>query len=302
MKTATSHNITIKEWFIAASRPKTLATAIIPFLTGTFLVKAQGKPIEWTLLFFCWLSAICIQIATNITNDAYDFKRGTDHEGVLGPQRATRAGMLAGTLSFNQVLMVGIGFFGAALLFGIPLMLHGGWIVAAVLICSVLAGFLYTGGPYPLAYHGLGDLFVMLFYGGVATNSAYWLQTGEITAYSLLLSLQVGCLCTSMIAINNLRDVVDDARSSKRTLPVRFGVLFGKGEIAVLLIMPLILNLFWPWTVAAWLPLLSAPLAFAIIRKVVATEPSREYNKYLPMAGANMLAFCILLVIGFYFV
>lgn len=298
MEASSLRKFNIREWFWA-TRPKTLATAIVPFLAGTFLAVAQGVSIEWPLLVFCWLSAICIQIGTNITNDAYDFRRGTDHSEVLGPQRATRAGMLEGRLSFDDVLGVGLGFFAAALLFGVPLMLHGGWVVVAVLAFSVLAGYLYTGGSYPLAYHGLGDLFVIIFYGFVATNAAYWLQAGEINSYSLLLSIQIGCLCTSMIAINNLRDVVDDAKSAKRTLPVRFGVAFGKAEIAAMLLIPLFANLLWPWPVVAWLPWLSAPLAVNIIRKVVTHAPSREYNEFLAMSGANMLAFTLLLVVGF---
>ena len=291
-------SLSFQQWFWAI-RPKTLTTAIVPFLVGTFLAMAQGHTIQWTLLVFSWLSALCIQIGTNITNDAYDYKKGTDNAAVLGPQRATREGLLSGTLTFRSVLNVGLGFFVAALFFGLPLMSHGGLPVVLILTFSVLSGFLYTGGPYPLAYHGLGDVFVMLFYGIVATNAAYWLQVGKIEWDSLLLSLQIGCLCTSMIGINNLRDVFDDAKTNKRTLPVRYGVLFGKIEITALLLLPLLLNLLWPWSLACWLPLLSAPFALKILNGIWTQEPSREYNHFLALSGANMLIFCTFQVIGF---
>lgn len=286
------------DWFVAA-RPKTLTTALVPFLAGTFLAFADRFTIAWSLMAFACLSAICIQIGTNFMNDAYDFKRGADRGGVLGPERASRAGLLSGQLTFRHVWLVGALFFSGAVFFAIPLFLHGGPPVILIIALSILAGFLYTGGPFPLAYHGLGDLFVLLFYGGVATNAAYWLQSGEINARSALLSVQVGCLCTSMIAINNLRDVEEDAKASKNTLPVRFGILFGKLEIMAMLAIPLVLNLFWPWQLAAWLPWLSAPIAIAICMRIWKLAPSNEYNGLLAISGANMLFFCLLLMAGF---
>jgi 1,4-dihydroxy-2-naphthoate octaprenyltransferase len=298
MEALHSSHFTWKEWLMAV-RPKTLATAIIPFLSGTFLAYALGYSIDWLLLCFCWLSAICIQVGTNFTNDAYDFKRGTDKKGVLGPERPTRAALLSGRLKFRDVANAGLVCFAGALAFGVPLIAQGGWVVAVVLTLSAIAGWLYTAGPFPLAYHGLGDIFVIIFYGMVATNAAYWLQTGELTGQSFMLAAQIGCLCTSMIAINNLRDVFEDAISIKRTLPVRFGILFGKWEIAFMLVMPLMINCFWPWTLTAWLPWLSAPMAISIIIKVVTHAPSKDYNRFLALSGANMLVFCFLQTIGF---
>lgn len=300
MHTAPLQKFTVREWFWAV-RPKTLTTAIIPFLAGTCLAFAMNNRIDWGLMVSAWLSAICIQIGTNFVNDAYDFRRGADSSASLGPQRATRAGLLNGTLSFRQVLLVGLSVFATALFFGIPLVFHGGWIVAVILILSVLAGFLYTGGAYPLAYHGLGDLFVFLFYGGVATNAAYWLQTGYLDRFSLLTSIQVGCLCTSMIAINNLRDVHEDRRCEKNTLPVRFGIHFGKIEITLCLMTPLVLSFFFPWMGVRWMPLLSVPFAAFVIFNVWKHPPSFLYNNLLALSGANMLLFSILQALGFLF-
>lgn len=301
MEASAGRRFSLKEWFWAA-RPKTLPTAIVPFLAGTFLAFARGYQIDWSLMIWAWLSAVCIQVGTNITNDAYDFKRGGDLHTVLGPQRATRAGLLSGRLTFDQVLRVGLVFFAAVLLFGIPLMIHGGWTVAAVLVLSIIAGFLYTGGPYPLAYHGLGDLFVIVFYGFVATGAAYWLQSGVLDRWSLLLSIQIGCLCTTMIAINNLRDVHNDSLAYKRTLPVRFGVLFGRLEITLMAALPIATNFLWPWASVKWLPLLASPLAARIAYKIWTHEPSSAYNEFLALSGLYMLAFCFLQAIGFAFV
>lgn len=292
-------SFSLKEWFLA-TRPKTLPTALVPFLVGTFLALANGYAIQWNLMVFAWLSAISIQIGTNLTNDAYDFIRKTDSQIILGPQRATRCGLLSGTLTFEQVRLVGMGFFGAALLLGAPLALHGGWPVAVILLISVFAGFSYTGGPFPLAYHGLGDVFVMVFYGFVGTNAAYWLQSGQLDQKSFLLSLQVGCLCTSMIAINNLRDVYTDVKSAKITLPVRYGVLFGRLEVTCMLVLPLIVNLFWPTVFLRWLPWISAPLSLKIIYNIWKNPPSATYNGFLAMSGVNMLAFCLLQALGFF--
>lgn len=291
----------LKDWFLAA-RPKTLSTAIVPFLGGTLLALASGYPIQWSLLLFAWASAVCIQIGTNFINDAYDFSRGADTKVVLGPQRATRSGLLSGGLSFRFVASLGWAFYLLALIFGIPLIEESGWAVFFVLVLSLLAGFLYTGGSYPLAYHGLGDIFVFLFYGIVSTNAAYWMQTERIDASSILLAAQIGCLCTSMIAINNLRDVQEDKKAAKKTLAVQFGVVFGRIEIICLLALPFLLNFLWPWNAVVWLPFCSFPLAFRNMYNVCVNEPGEKYNAFLALSGVNMLAFCCLQGIGFAFV
>lgn len=298
MEVIQNKQCSLNDWFWAI-RPKTLSTAIIPFLAGTMLAFAQGFEILWELMVFAWLSAICIQIGTNITNDAYDYRGEADKGSILGPKRATRKGLLDGSLTFKQVRFAGCCFFILALVFGIPLMLHGGWSVFFILILSALAGYCYTGGPFPLAYHGLGDLFVMVFYGMIATNAAYWLQTGRLSGLSFIIAFQIGCLCTSMIAVNNLRDVFTDVKSNKKTLPVRFGVLFGRIEITIMLLLPLAVNLFLPWNPVNWLPFLTLPLSSMIIRNVWMEEPSQKYNSYLGMSGVNMLIFVSLQTFGF---
>lgn len=288
----------IKPWLLA-TRPKTLTAAVVPFIAGTLLAYSTGSQINGWLLASALLSAICIQIATNFINDAFDFKRGADTSERLGPQRAIQAG----AATQKQVYAWGIAFFCMSLVFGIPLIYHGGPIILLVLLVSIAAGYSYTGGPFPLAYAGLGDIFVIVFFGWTSTIAAYWLQSGRLDWNAFLLGTQIGFLCTLMIAVNNLRDVTGDKKVNKKTLPVRFGVHFGRMEIAILAIVPFLLNYFWfaqGYTYAAILPWLSFPLAIKLITKIWTTEPSKAYNGFLAIAAMLHLFFGLILSLGFY--
>lgn len=283
--------------WILATRPKTLTASLVPVLVGTLLARDAVTQIDWGIALFALLAAFCIQIATNFTNDALDFKKGADTEKRLGPMRVTQSGLLP----MQQVLWVGFAAFGAALLFGIPLMIQGGWPIVLLLVISVLFSYLYTGGPYPLAYYGLGDLFVLLFYGLASTTAVYYLQTGTVEMIALLAGLQIGMLATVMIAINNLRDIEGDASVNKRTLAVRLGQKYAKWEITALIILPFLLNIGWLWMgyeLAALLPLLTLPLAVKLTRSVLQTAPSRLYNTFLAWAALLHLAFGLLLAIS----
>lgn len=287
----------LKPWLMAA-RPKTLTAAFIPILVVTLLAWRDRENIDWMLSVYAFFSAILIQIGTNLINDAIDFKKGADTSERLGFTRVTQIGLLTP----QQVLSGGMIAFAFALALGVPLIVQGGWPVSCLLAVSVLLGYGYTGGPYPLAYHGLGDLFVLIFFGFAATGFVYYILVGEWSMLSLLLGAQIGLLATVIIAINNLRDVVGDTKANKRTLPVRFGVPFAKKEIAYLLFIPFILNFFWffqemPW--AGALPFLCFPLAWQIYQKIQATEPSREYNSFFGKAALLHLVFGVLLGIGF---
>lgn len=284
--------------WIQAMRPKTLTAALVPFSAGAALAYSNQAPIAWGLLCVAIFSAICIQIATNLINDAFDFAKGADDQERLGPQRAIQQGFATGP----QVYALGMIFFLASLLIGIPLIIHGGLAIAAILLLSILSGYLYTGGPKPLAYVGLGDLFVVIFFGWVATLAGYWLQTGWVDWKSFLLGTQIGLLCTLMIAINNLRDINSDIRANKKTLAVRFGQTFAKVEILFLAIVPFALNLCWltwGYVYAALLPFFTLPLASILMLKIWKSYPSKAYNRYLGMAALLHLSFGIFLIIGF---
>lgn len=284
-------------WF-QAMRPKTLTASIVPFTIGAALAHAIGAPLNWGLLLCALISALFIQVATNLINDAFDVAKGTDNQDRLGPRRVIHLGMATGP----QVYALGMLCFLAAFLFGIPLIMDGGLYIALILLLSMLSGYLYTGGPMPLAYVGLGDLFVIIFYGWVATMAGFWLQAGFINVQSFLLGTQVGLLCTSIIAVNNLRDVNTDAKSSKKTLAVRFGQTFVKTEITLLAIVPFILNffwLYWGYLYTAILPFLTLPMAFLLIVNIWKTYPSKAYNGFLALAALLHLSFGVLMIIGF---
>lgn len=286
-----------RAWALA-TRPKTLTASIIPVVAGTALAYSTGAPIDWTIPVLALLVAFCIQIATNLINDALDFKKGADTAERLGPTRVTQSGLL----SSEQVLAAGITLLVLALIFGLPLIFFGGVSIGVLLVVSLICAYIYTGGPFPLAYYGFGDLFVLLFFGLASTTAVFYLQTGFINLLPLLAGLQIGCLATVLIAINNLRDYQGDAKANKRTLAVRFGKRFSRYEITLLLLIPFILSLLWlalGYLSAALLPLLTFPIAIYLAYRISTTEPGKIYNKFLAVAALLHLSFGLLLTVGF---
>lgn len=282
---------------LLAARPKTLTAAVVPVLVGTCLAIAAGATISWLLPASALLSALCIQIGTNLVNDSLDFKKGADTEERIGPARITQQGIL----SPKQVLGAGFLFFALALLAAVPLMLAGGFPIVAVMIASVICGYLYTGGPYPLAYVGLGDLFVILFFGVVGTAATFYVQTGFIDKMVLLAGVQIGMLATVMIAINNLRDRLGDAKANKMTLAVRFGEGFARFEIALMALGPFALSFLWTamgYRYAGMVPWVAFPLAWSLVRFIRRTPPGPIYNKFLGFGALLHLMFGILLCVG----
>lgn len=285
----------LKAWVLAA-RPKTLTASLVPILAATALAYAHGLLSSPQLSLWAFLSAFFIQIGTNLVNDAKDFERGTDNAERIGPMRVTASGLLSG----RQVMWGAALFFMAAFLCGLPLVIKSGVPLLIIGLVSILCGYLYTSGPYPLAYVGLGDIFVVIFFGLVAVGGVYYLQAARWDAGVLVIGLQVGFLSTVLIAINNLRDWVGDAKNNKRTLAVRFGEKFSKAEISFLLFSPYLLGMYfredYPW--AFYLPFIILPLSFKLDRKIHATRPGPVYNQYLAQAAAIHLLFGILLSVG----
>lgn len=287
----------VRVWLLAA-RPKTLTAAVVPIVVGTTLASGSFYTPRWDLGFFALMSAIFIQIGTNLINDAVDFKKGTDNADRIGPKRVTQSGLL----SPRSVMLGGMVCFLISSLLALPLLYQGGAVILEIGVLSLICGYCYTGGPFPLAYLGLGDLFVLLFFGFAAVGGVYYLNTHQLDLKPLIAGLQIGLLATVLIAINNLRDVEGDKLSSKKTLAVRFGKTFGRIEIALLCLMPYAVGLYWikrGFLFAALLPWLSLPLAVLVIFKVVQNEPSPAYNSYLGMSAALHMLFGILLSAGF---
>lgn len=284
-------------WWMAL-RPKTLSAAIIPVVAATALVMALGQPVQWWISFCALMGALLIQVGTNLVNDAVDFRKGADREDRLGPRRVTQSGLL----SARTVMWGGFVCFVLAVFFGVPLVIHGGWVIVTIGLLSVLFGYLYTAGPFPLAYVGLGDLFVVLFFGLVAVGGVYYLHSGGFNSEALILGLQIGFLSTVLIAINNLRDVVQDATANKKTLAVRFGRRFVQWEILCLWIFTFSLNFYW-WqqgkTWAALLPLTTLPVAIPVVKGIFKTEPGPHFNGYLARASLVQMLFGFLLATGF---
>lgn len=287
----------LKIWIMAA-RPKTLFIAGVPICVGTVLAIGKTDQIHLGLAFLVLICAVSIQMGVNMINDALDFKKGADRTGRLGPARVTQMGLMSG----EQVLKAGFLCFAFSLLCGIPLTMIGGWPFLAALLSSVIFGYLYTGGPFPLAYVGLGEVFAFSFFGYVTTCSAYFFQTGVIDGFCLWAATQMACLATVPIIFNNTRDMISDQKANKKTLSVRFGLNFSRGEITLFSIAPYLIGYVWilyGYPMMAWLPLLSFPLTFFNVQFVWQNEPSIKYNEPFTRSAKMPLIFGSLLVIGY---
>lgn len=291
----------MKPWILAA-RPKTLGAAIAPVLVGSVLGwKLSGEFCIW-LMLATLASCMCLQIATNLFNDALDCIKGSDTEERLGPVRITASGMMPP----KTVMCVAAGVLALATLFAIPLIWHRGWPIIAIGIPSLYFCFGYTGGLMPLAYRGLGELFVVVFFGLVAVTGSAFVQSGYWHFEAVVAGLQIGMLSTVLIAINNLRDIEEDTKTGKRTLAVRFGKTFARWEIRGLMLGALLLNGYWMlfadanFTSAALRSSLTLPL-IGMIGYDIAKEPSPALNKTLAKAGALLLLFSLLWCSAFVF-
>lgn len=286
-------------WFLAL-RPKTLTAALVPIGLASFLAHHEGFAVSKLVLFAALWSSFLIQIATNLFNDAIDFEKGADTKDRIGPTRITQSGQA----SARQVyLAAGACLFGA-LLGGIYLVAQGGWPIVLIGSCSLFLAYSYTGGPFPLAYLGLGDLFVILFFGVIAVMGLYFIYSLEWSLPALVLGLQAGFLATVLIAINNLRDWQGDKKVGKKTIPVRFGESVAKYEIYFLILAPFVFQIYWVQFLSrsywAALPLLALPLALKVLNDIRTTAPSEKYNKYLAQAAGLHLLFGLLLMVGLY--
>jgi 1,4-dihydroxy-2-naphthoate octaprenyltransferase len=285
----------VKHWILAA-RPKTLSAAIVPVLIGSALASHEPTAITWWVFACALVGAVLIQIATNLINDALDFKKGADTGERLGPIRVTQAGLV----SADSVMRAAWGCLVLAALCGIPLIYRGGWPMLIVGVASIVMAYAYTGGPYPLAYHGLGELFVILFFGFIAVGGTFYVHSLQLTQSALLAGFAAGALATVLLVINNLRDVEGDRRSNKRTTVVRFGEGFARAEIALFALGPFVATALIAWMQNRWpflLTLAALPLALVVIVRSMRSKGA-ALNRCLALAGALQWAFGILFVIG----
>lgn len=284
--------------WVHAMRPRTLILAVLPVCVGTIL--ALPALTLW-ISISALLTALCIQAGTNLINDALDFKKGADSATRIGFKRASQSGLL----SPQHVLYAGFLAFACALLFGTPLVIVGGWPIAMFLAASVFCGYIYTGGPFPLAYKGFSEVFVILFFGLGATVVVNYLQTKLVQPQAILAGMQLGCLACILLTINNLRDRVEDAKVNKRTLAVRFGKTFARLEVTFFALVPFALGMAWlhfDYFWAAILPLILLPFALNIVMKIWRTEPSEAYNALFCSSAFIILSFGALLSLGLYLV
>jgi 1,4-dihydroxy-2-naphthoate octaprenyltransferase len=244
------------------------------------------------------VAAIFIQVGTNLSNDYSDARRGADTEDRLGPVRVTAGGLVPP----NRVLMATYLSFGIAVLAGAYLVAVAGWQLLLVGAASILAGVLYTGGPRPYGYEGLGEVFVFLFFGIVAVAGSFFVQTEHLHWEAFALAVPVGLLASAILVVNNVRDVDTDRRAGKRTLAVRLGrdrarTLYG---LAVYLAYPLAPVTWWFGPLSAWLllPWLTLPLAVRLVRTVRNRTDGPSLNQALAGTGQLQLIFCLLLSAG----
>jgi 1,4-dihydroxy-2-naphthoate octaprenyltransferase len=286
----------LRIWLMAA-RPRTLPAAIAPVLVGTALA-GFGHVFHPLRFLAALLGAVFIQVGTNLSNDYSDARRGADADDRLGPVRVTAGGLVPP----KQVLVATYVSFGLAVLAGVYLVAVAGWLLLVIGAASILAGVLYTGGPKPYGYEGLGELFVFLFFGVVAVAGSFYVQVTHLDWEAFALSVPVGLLAAAILVVNNVRDIDSDRRASKRTLAVKLGRantrwLFAAIVYGAFLLAPVtwIFGPLKPWLMLTWLAL---PLATALVRIVRTHTDGPSLNGALARSGMLQLIFCVLLSAG----
>jgi 1,4-dihydroxy-2-naphthoate octaprenyltransferase len=284
--------------WVKASRPKTLPAALAPVAVGTCLAAGPAGTFKPLVLIATIIGALFIQIGTNLSNDYEDARRGADTEDRLGPVRVTAGGLVPP----KYVLYATWIAFGIAALAGVYLVIEAGWELILIGAASIIAGVLYTGGPRPYGYVGLGEVFVFLFFGVVAVTGSYFVQTTVFAWEAVAVSIPVGLLACSLLMVNNIRDIDTDRRAGKKTLAVRLGretmrTVFSATILLAFVLVPIV----WLATgLTAWmnLALLALPLWPPLARTVRERTDGAALNKALGESARLELVFCVLLSIG----
>ncbi len=289
-----SEPTSLQAWMLAI-RPKTLPAGAMPVVLGSVLAAVDGGflPLPALVALIC---ALGIQVATNFINEIYDFRKGADTPERLGPTRTVAAGII----SEKSMIRVSAFLVGTVFLLGLYLVFTSGWPIFLIGVLSLLFAWAYTGGPCPIAYSGLGDIFVFVFFGLVAVGGTYYVQAHSLSATVLLAAVTPGAFSVNILLVNNIRDIATDRTVGKMTLPARIGARWARRLYVVLMflafLVPALLYMkgYSPW---GMLSLLSAPLAISMIRQLYASE-GRELNNVLAGTGKLMTLHGLLFSVG----
>ena len=286
----------VRVW-VDAGRPKTLLAALAPVLMGTAMAFEAGA-FHAPSALLALLGAVFIQVGTNLYNDYADFVKGADTDARKGPVRATQAGLVAPAAMKRAAALA----FGLAVVAGAYLMWRGGWPIILIGVLSIISGILYTAGPYSLAYTGLSDLFVLVFFGPVAVGGTYYVQALDLDAAVVVAGLAPGLLSVAILLVNNVRDVDEDRAAGKQTLVVRFGRSFGVGLyaccVAVAALIPVALYAatgHHPWAMTSTLILIPA---WPVLRRLRSLRDARALNPLLGATARLLLLFSVLFSVG----
>lgn len=285
----------LQSWLLA-SRPKTLLAAVVPVMVGSALAISMKKfYLPYSIVAL--LCSILIQIGTNFTNDLYDYLKGSDTIKRKGPRRVLATGLI----SVSEMRLAIILVFGLTFVLGLYLVYSSGILILWVGILSIFAGIIYTAGPFPLAYNGLGDLFVFIFFGVVGTMGTYYLHTQEISIIAFIVSLPVGALITNILIVNNYRDIEEDREANKKTLTVILGRTFSRWQYIFLIMISyltsFIMYLNFNYKLWIFLPMLTIPISIILI-KMLYTLKGQELNKTLELSAKFAGIYGLLLSIG----
>ena len=286
----------LKIWFLAI-RPKTLAAALAPVMMGTAMAIGDGVqhfPTALTAL----LGAVLIQIGTNLANDYFDFQKGVDTAMRIGPMRVTQAGLVTPRAMITAMVIV----FSLAVVVCIGLIQRGGWPIVVIGTTANLSGILYTAGPWPLGYLGLGEFFVIVFFGMVAVAGTYYVQSLEMNLAIILAGLAPGFFSAAILVVNNIRDIETDRRSNKRTLAVRFGKSFALSEYLFFILAgaltPILIYCYTQDHIYTLAASLISFMAIPIIKIVFTTSDSAHLNHALSATAQLLLIYSIIFSIG----
>ena len=284
--------------WIIAFRIKTLPAAISPVLVGTALAYKISNDFNLVIFLSILSASIFIQIGTNLSNDLSDFLNGADTGDRLGPIRVAQSGLL----TIDKLKLGIIISFSLAILFGFYLVSVGGNIIMLIGLLSIISGILYTAGPYPLGYNGLGDIFVFIFFGVVAVMGTYYLNTLTINIESLVCGIIIGALSTAILIVNNIRDVKTDAASGKNTLAVKLGLTFSKIEFLIMVLLPYILSLYLYFLIndlGIFLSFFTLPISFNLIYQIF-NKTGDKLNEVLVKTARLLFIYSLLLTIGLF--
>jgi 1,4-dihydroxy-2-naphthoate octaprenyltransferase len=280
-----------------AARPRTLSLSLSPVLVGAAIAEAQSEHVNWIAVLVAAIAAALIQIGTNLYSDAADSRLGADSSARVGPARATALGLIEG----RHVASAAFACFGSAALAGLFLVSVGGWPILALGAASLVCGWGYSGGPAPIAYTPLGELFVLLFFGIFAVAGTSWLAEQSVAPASILAGVALGLFAAAVLMVNNHRDRAEDARVGRRTLAILVGPDRSRRIYAALMLTPFLLlyplSRTLPGTVV-WSALLALPFALFVVTKLWREPPGRGLNRVLALTAQVQLAYALLLAAG----